>query len=184
MNILEEFEDRGVILRGHFLLTSGLHSEIYFEKFRILEDPAFLDSVLKAKVEDLRKLKAEAVAGPTTGGALVAHALARLLGIKAVFAEKEDDKRVFRRNFSLSKGTRVLIADDVVTTGGSLRKTIEATREKGWIPVGIFVIVNRSGKVDFEIPFFTVLTFPVETWTADACPLCKRRIPLSKPGGR
>lgn len=183
MNIVREFEKRGVVQRGHFLLTSGLHSEIYFEKFRILEDPRFLDKVLMTKLEELRYLKAEAVVGPTTGGALVAHALARLLGLKAAFAEREGEKRVIRRDSSLRRGTKVLVADDVATTGSSIEKTINAAREKGWEPVGIFVIVDRSGGLFFSLPFYSVLSVEVENWDPTECPLCKEGIPIVKPGG-
>lgn len=183
--LLKIFEERGVIRRGHFLLSSGLHSDLYFEKFRVIEDPAFLEDLIASRITELRGLEPDVVVGPTTGGAIIAFLIARLLGVKAFFAEKEEGgERSFRRGFSLDKGARVLVVDDVLTTGGSIRATLKAVREKKWKPVGVFVLIDRSGDVDFGLPLKRVDLLPAETWRASECPLCKKGVPLEKPGGK
>lgn len=174
---------RGVLKKGHFLLSSGLHSDEYFEKFRILEDPAFTRNLVKEKIEELRELEAEAVVGPTLGGVLVAYEVASQLGLRALYAEKEDTKRVIKRGFYFREGLRVLIADDVLTTGGSIRETWKITSEKGGKVVGVFVLINRSEGVEFPFPLISVFNVRAKTYSPSNCPLCKRGIPLEIPGG-
>ena len=183
-DLFEILKDRKVIKEGHFLLTSGLHSDLYFEKFRILEDPQFLEELITPKIADLKQLNPEAVVGPTTGGALLAFSIARLLGIKAFFAEKnKEGERVFKRGFSLREKGRVLVVDDVLTTGGSIRATLKAVKAKNWTPVGIFVLIDRNGELDFGLPLFSLLLFKANQWRPEDCPLCKENISIEKPGG-
>jgi orotate phosphoribosyltransferase len=174
---------RGVLRRGHFLLSSGLHSDEYFEKFRILEDPKFAAELVREKIEDLKKLEADAVVGPTLGGVLVAYEVASQLGLRAVYAEKKDEKRVIRRGFYFPKGIRVIIADDVLTTGKSIRETFKCVVDMGGHVVGAFVLIDRSDGVEFPFPLISVFKFRAKTYEASNCPLCRRGVPLEIPGG-
>lgn len=183
-DLFKVLKKKGVVQEGHFLLTSGLHSDIYFEKFRILEDPRFLEELISEKTPTLERLNLDAVVGPTTGGALVAFQVARSLGVKAFFAERKGTReRILRRGFSLAERGRVLVVDDVLTTGGSIRATLEAVRERNWTPVGAFVLIDRNGECDFGVPFFSVFFFKANAWKPEECPLCRKNIPLEKPGG-
>jgi len=168
-------------LSGHFLLTSGLHSDVYFEKFRVLESPDLTKRMLSGIAKEVGTLEPDVIAGPTTGGILVAFALAELLGKEAAYAERAETGRVFRRGFSL-EDKRVLIADDVMTTGGSVLDTIEAVKKQGGIPVGVALLVDRSQGVELGLPCFPVLKLPMSAWKASECPLCEKGIPLTIRG--
>jgi len=183
-DILEELEKRGALLRGHFLLTSGLHSDAYFEKFRVLESPEMTRELLSLIANDVRKLNPEIVAGPTTGGILVAFALAEMLGLDAAYAELPPDGskgRVFRREFPI-KGKRVLVVDDVMTTGGSLVDTMEAVKKEGGQVVGVGLLVDRSGGKDLGVPVLPALRLDMNAWKPEECPLCKEGIPITVRG--
>jgi len=175
-----------VILKGHFLLSSGYHSNIYFEKYRILENPYLLSILVKNKISDLKNLGAECVAGPFSGGIIVAYEVARQLNVYACYGEKFGGKIVFRRGFDLS-GKKVLIVDDVLTTGISIKKTIEGVREKGGNPIGIFVLINRSPigiNLNFNIPLIFSYKKEIAIYKPEDCPLCKKGVPLEIRGGK
>jgi len=195
-DILEELEKRGALLRGHFLLTSGLHSDAYFEKFRVLESPEMTRKLLSLIADDVRKLNPEIIAGPTTGGILVAFALAEMLGLDAAYAElppdgsknsgrKEQDPghmgRVFRRDFPL-QGKRVLVVDDVMTTGGSLIDTMEAVQKEAGQVVGVGLLVDRSGGKDLGVPVLPALRLDMTAFRPEECPLCRERVPITVRG--
>lgn len=173
----------GVIKRGHFLLTSGLHSDIYFEKFRILENPDVTRQLIEFKIHELSALRPDIVAGPTLGGVLVAYEVARQLSCKAIYIERIEGRRVIKRDFSLKGNERVLLVDDVVTTGSSIIESIELLKNRGLQVVGVFSLIDRSEGVDFGFPFITVFKVKANVYKPDECPLCKRGIPLVKPGG-
>lgn len=182
--ILNGLERRGALLRGHFLLTSGLHSDAYFEKFRVLESPDLTRKLLSLIADDVRKLNPEIIAGPTTGGILVAFALAEILGLSAAYAELPPDGskgRVFRRDFPL-RGRRVLVVDDVMTTGGSLVDTMEAVKKEGGQVVGIGLLVDRSGGKDLGVPVLPALRLEMTAWRPEECPLCQKGIPITVRG--
>ena len=162
-------------------MSSGLHSDVYFEKFRVLEDPKLTEELLARVLPDARALSPEWVVGPTTGGALVAWALARSLGCLAGVAERGDRGRVIRRGFDLS-GRRVLVADDVLTTGGSVRETVRAVREAGGLVVGVAVMVLRSPDFRLDLPLLHALVLPARAWKPEECPLCREGVPLAAPG--
>ena len=186
MNNAEEiFEKSGAILKGHFLLTSGLHSPIYWEKFRVLQFPSYTEQLCRMIADHFKKQRIQVVAGPTTGGIILAFEVARQLGVRSIFAEKEGTtERAFRRGFSIAPGERTLIVDDVLTTGGSIREVMAAVAKQGGTIIGIGVLVDRSEQeVSFGVPFFSCHRSITQTYSPSDCPLCADQIPLVKPGG-
>ena len=183
-SVQEMFEKSGAVLKGHFLLTSGRHSPVYWEKARVLQYPEYTEKLCTMIAGHFRSSNISVVAGPTTPGIILAYETARQLGIRSIFAEKgETGGRVFRRGFHINPGEPVLIVDDIFTTGGSIRDVIEAVRQHGGKVAGIGVLVDRStGKVDFGVPFFSCHRENIETYEANNCPLCAQGIPIVKPG--
>ena len=181
--VLKIFKIAGAIKEGHFLLASGLHSPVYWEKFCILQYPHHTEKLCRLITQHFKDQKVELVAGLTTGGIILAFETARQLGVRSIFAEKEGETRVFRRDFTITLGERVLIVDDILTTGGSIRETMSAIRKLGGIIIGIGVLVDRSTeKIDFGVPLFSCLRFATTVYPAEECPLCAAHIPLTKPG--
>ena len=181
--VLEIFKTAGAIKEGHFLLASGLHSPVYWEKFRILQYPDLTGRLCRLIAQHFKEQKIEVVAGPTTGGIILAFETARQLGVRSVFAEKEGGLRVFRRDFQISPGEHVLVVDDILTTGSSVRETISAVEKCGGITVGIGVLVDRSETdMDFGAPLFSCLRAPTTVYSPQECPLCATHTPLVKPG--
>jgi len=181
--VLEIFKTAEAIKEGHFLLASGLHSPVYWEKFRILQYPHLTEKLCRLIAQHFRGQKIDAVAGPTTGGIVLAFETARQLGVRSIFAEKEGGVRVFRRDFEIAPREHILVVDDILTTGSSLRETINAIDKLGGIVIGIGVLVDRSEQnLDFNPPFFSCLRAPTTVYSPQECPLCAARIPLVKPG--
>ncbi|MFO7996848.1 MAG: orotate phosphoribosyltransferase [Dehalococcoidia bacterium] len=168
---------------GHFLLTSGLHSPVYWEKFRILQHPHYTEKLCRLIAKHFKKQRIDVVAGPTTGGIILAFETARQLGVRSIFAEKEGEVRLFRRDFEIVRGEHVLVVDDILTTGSSLRETISAVDRLEGIVIGLGVLVDRSEKsLVFNLPLFSCLRAPTVTYSPEECPLCAAHIPLVKPG--
>ena len=184
-NVEEIFQKSGAILKGHFLLASGLHSPIYWEKFKVLQSPSYTEQLCRIITTHFQKQRIQVAAGPTTGGIILAFEVARQLGVRGIFAEKEEaTKRAFRRGFSINPGERVLIVDDILTTGSSIRQVMTAVTKQGGKVIGIGVLVDRSEqKPEFGVPLFSCLHSITPTYTPQDCPLCAARIPLVKPGG-
>jgi len=179
----EYFIRSGAVLNGHFLLTSGLHSPVYWEKFRVLQFPAFTEKLCAMIAERFRGDNIDVVAGPTTGGVILAHEAARQLGVPGIYAEKEGEERVFRRGMTLEKGARVLVVDDILTTGGSVHEVIAAVKKAGGTVAGVAVLVDRSaGDIDFGAPLFSCHRAETVTYKPEDCPLCRQGLPLVKPG--
>lgn len=174
----------GAIMDGHFLLTSGLHSPHYVEKFNVLQHPEYTAQLCAAMAEKFKDANIETVVGPVTGGILLAHETGKSLGTRAIFTERVDGQMTFRRGFSLREGERVLIVEDIVTTGGSIKEVIEVVKEAGAVPVAVSMLVDRSGgKANFgDVPSTALLTMEVETYTPESCPLCAKGIPMTKRG--
>ena len=177
-------EETGAIMHGHFLLTSGLHSPMYVEKFNVLQHPKYTEQLCQALAEKFADQKIETVVGPVTGGILLAHEVGKALGTRAIFTERENGKMTFRRGFKLAPGERVLIVEDIVTTGGSVKEVIDVVLESGAIPVGVGLLVDRSGgKIDFgTVPYQALLHLDVTTYAPETCPLCQNNVPMTKRG--
>jgi orotate phosphoribosyltransferase len=175
------FESAGAFLQGHFVYTSGRHGADYLEKFRILEDPAATTTLAAMIAEHFGSAGPRLVAGPTTGGIILAFEVARQLGVNAVYVERgQPGGRELRRGFAIPPGARVLVVDDVVTTGGSLVETTACIRDAGGEVIGIGVLADRTaGRTRAELPFFACLTLDFPSYLPGECPLCARGIPLA-----
>jgi orotate phosphoribosyltransferase len=183
---LETFQASGALKKGHFLLSSGLHSDQYIEKFDLLRQPEATSAVCARVVERFKDRRIDLVAGPTTGGVILAFEVARQLGVRAAYAERTSDTgtgRQFRRGTVFGFGARVLVVDDILTTGGSVRETLDALASHPVDVVGVAVLVDRSsGAVDVAVPIDALLKIDIASWNAEDCPLCRAGEPLVKPG--
>ncbi len=179
--MIAALEEAGAFLEGHFQLSSGRHSDRYLEKFNLLQWPPQTEAVCRKMAAAMRDTRPETVGGPTTGGVILAYEVARQLGLRAIIAEPDDaGGRSFQRDFHLSPGERVLVVDDVLTSGGSLRDTIDAVRKAGGEPVGVAVMVDRSGgAADFGLPFFAATEIEMESYDPGDCPLCREGVELT-----
>jgi len=186
--VLETFRKSGALIEGHFKLSSGKHSDIYYEKFNILKQPHICDPVCTALANLFADDKIELVVGPTTGGVIIAYVVARRLGINAIYAEPDEKSsrgRVFKRGFNVEPGTRILIVDDVMTTGGSIFEVIDLLKKYDAHIVGVGELLDRSGgKVELDYPFKALATVTADAWEPDLCPLCKKNIPITQRGSR
>ena len=180
------FSRAGAYLEGHFLLSSGKHSPFYLEKFQVLQWPQETERLCASIAESARGLGVQTVAGPTTGGIILAHEVARQLGVRAVYAERVADGpgREFRRGFQLRAGERVLVVDDIMSTGGSVQETIDAVRACGADVVGVGVLVDRSaGQATFGgLPVIALWDVSIPAYRPEDCPQCASGVPLVKPG--
>jgi len=183
-SVVRMFEASGAVLRGHFLLASGRHSPVYWEKARVLQYPAYTEKLCTMIAGHFRKERIDLVAGPTTPGIILAYETARQLGMRGIFAEKAaGGGREFRRGFEIKPGERVLVVDDVLTTGGSVRDVIAAVRKLGGVVAGVGVMVDRTtSKVDFGVPIYACHRADEVTYPPDDCPLCAEGVPLVTPG--
>ena len=184
-DVLENLRASGALKEGHFLLSSGRHSDRYVEKFDLLRQPGATSRACEGFAKAFCESGVDVVAGPTTGGIILAFEVARQLGVAAAYAERKSEGagREFRRGTTFAPGTRVLVVDDILTTGGSVRETLEALREHPVDVIGVGILVDRSGgTVDFGVPLHSLVTMQIQTWDAEACPLCAEGVPLVKPG--
>lgn len=178
------FKDAGVIRGGHFLLSSGLHSGIYFEKFRLLEDPALTTQICGLIALEYSEADISRVAGPTVGGVVIAYEVARQLGKRWLFAERADEGRDFRRGFQIEKGENILVVDDVLTTGGSALDTTRAVeRHKGNVVAVAVLVDRREEEKDFPYKLFSVFRSRAKNYSPKECPLCRQGVRLERPGG-
>ncbi|MGC8667233.1 MAG: orotate phosphoribosyltransferase [Chthonomonadales bacterium] len=181
--IFQAFVSSGALLEGHFQLSSGLHSDQYLEKFRLVENPRLLEPLCKTLASRYANAGVQIVLGPTTAGIILAYTIARILGVEARYAERAGEARVLRRGQTLPASTRVLVVDDVLTTGGAVRECIHLAREAGAVVVGVGILADRSGgSVDLGARVEALLTLSMPTYRPEACPLCRAGIPLVKPG--
>lgn len=183
MNLEHELQERGALLNGHFKLSSGRHSDRFIQKFRILEDPALLEPVAREIAASFEDDRPEVVVSAAVGGILLGYEVARALGTKAIFVEKENGVPVLRRNFELRPGQRVLVVEDVVTTGGSVMEVLDLVRSAQAVPVGVGVIVRR-GAADFGVKTNALLDMPIVSYEASECPQCAANEPITDPGSR
>ncbi|WP_039766822.1 orotate phosphoribosyltransferase [Caldicellulosiruptor sp. F32] len=179
------FKDTNALLEGHFLLTSGKHSSKYLQCAKILQYPNLAETICKDLAKNFAGQEIDVVIGPAIGAITLSYELARQLNCRSVFAEREDGIMKLRRGFKIEEGEKVLVVEDVITTGGSVKEIIEIVKENGGEIVGVAGIVDRSGgKVDLGYPLKTLLTLEIETYEPDDCPLCREGIPIVKPGSR
>jgi orotate phosphoribosyltransferase len=179
------FRESGALREGHFILASGRHSPLYLEKFQVLQYPAETERLCAALASWVRSLGIDTVAGPTTGGIILAHEVARQLGVRAIYAERREHGagREFRRGFALRPGERVAVVDDIMTTGGSVQETIDAVRSAGGQLAGAAVLVDRSGGVaDVGVPIEALWRLDIPSYAPAECPLCAKDIPATQPG--
>jgi orotate phosphoribosyltransferase len=181
--LLEQLEARGALLNGHFRLSSGRHSNRFVQKFRILEDPAFLERVVSELLALIADVPIDVVVSAAVGGIVLGYECARQLGTRAIFVEKESGKATFRRGFGVAAGERVLVVEDVVTTGLSVREVLDVVRAEGGEIAAVGVIVQRS-VVDFGVPAVALLDLPIDSFEPDACPQCAAGEALTEPGSR
>ena len=181
--VIELLKNSEALLEGHFLLSSGRHSNRYCQCAKLLQYPDRAAKVLAVVAEKLKDIPVDIVVGPAMGGIIVAYELGRQLGVPAIFTEREEGKMTLRRGFEVHTGQRVLITEDVVTTGKSSLETIEALKQFGVEIVGIACIANRSTG-DIGYPIFDAIKLDIESWEPENCPLCKQGIPAVKPGSR
>jgi orotate phosphoribosyltransferase len=179
------FMESGALLRGHFLLTSGRHSDQYMQCAQALKNPAATEKLCQSLAEVFQDDRVELVVGPAMGGILVAYELARQLGVEGIFCERENGQMTLRRNFTVKPGQRVLVCEDVVTTGGSVQEVIAVVKAAGGEIVGVALLVDRSnGKVNFGVKQAAALTMDITSWEAGQCPLCQTGSQAIKPGSR
>ena len=181
--ILSLLQNTGGVLNGHFLLTSGRHSNVYFEKFRILEHPNALDRVCNEMAQIAESKDIELVLGAAIGGILIAGGVGRYLNVKHIFSERNNGKMELRRGFSISKGQRVLIVEDIITTGGSVFELINLVKDYDAKVIHVVNLVDRSlNPIDFKVPSTALLNMPSESWEPNECPLCKKGNKLTQRG--
>ncbi len=184
-NILNLFLKTNALLEGHFLLTSGKHSNQYFQCAKVLQYPGYAELLSKIIADYFSTFHIDTVIAPAIGGIVVGQEVARQLDKKSIFAERVNGKLTLRRGFEITAGEKVLVCEDVVTTGGSVFEVIEVVKNSGGNVVGVGMIVDRSnGKVDFGVPQISTLQMEVVTYEPSECPLCKKGIPAIKPGSR
>ncbi len=184
--ILEIFKEAGVLLEGHFLLTSGKHSNRYLQCARLFRNTRYSEELCAALAAKFAGQQIDVVIGPAMGAVQMAYEVSRHIGCENFFAEREDGKMTLRRGFEVRPGMRCLLVEDVVTTGGSVKEVAQLVRDAGGIGVGVGSIVDRAGgTVDFGAPFESVIQVEVQAWEPDQCPLCKEGAPAPiKPGSR
>jgi orotate phosphoribosyltransferase len=183
--ILEIFRTHSALLEGHFILSSGLHSDRYIQCALVLQHPRTAELLCSELAGKLRHLSATVVAAPALGGVLVAHEVARALGARAVFTERQSGVMTLRRGFSFDSGEPTLVVEDVITTGGSTRETMKCVEQAGGKVIGAGALIDRSGGVaDLGVSTATLMALNVKNYDPADCPLCKSGIPAVKPGSR
>src|SRR3954454_14827826 len=183
--LLDLYRRSGALLDGHFRLTSGLHSPGYLQCALVLQHPQHAEALGRAIADRARDLRTTVVLSPALGGVIIGHEVGRALGVRALFAERQDGVLTLRRGFIISETDRVLVVEDVLTTGGSTRETMQVATAAGGRVVGVASIVDRSGgSAGFDVPFHALLAVDLPTYQPDACPLCAKGQPVVKPGSR
>jgi orotate phosphoribosyltransferase len=183
--LLDLYRRSGGLLEGHFRLTSGLHSSGYLQCALVLQHPQHAEALGRAIADRTRDLRATVVLSPALGGVVIGHEVARALGVRAMFAERQDGALALRRGFAIGESDRVLVVEDVLTTGGSTRETMQVATAAGGHVVGAASIVDRSGgAARFDVPFTALLDVTLPTYEPGTCPLCAQGLPVVKPGSR
>jgi len=174
--------DKGAIMEGHFVLTSGLHSNKYVEKFRILEDPKALSLICKEMASKYLDKNVDIVVSAAIGGILISSGVARELGVKGIFCERVNGEMIFKRGFSIPEGANVLVVEDIVTTGGSIKEILEILSFLNINLVGVCTLAHRGELINFGCNYNTLVNIDIETWEDDKVPAWLEQIPITKPG--
>ncbi len=183
--VLAILKDKEAILEGHFLLTSGRHSNRYCQCAKLFQYADVSEKICASLAEQLKDLQIDVVCGPAIGGIIMAYEMGRQLDKKNIFAERQDGQMTLRRGFTVEKWEKIIVCEDVVTTGGSVKEVISLLNDLGAQVVGVCSVVDRSaGNVDFGVPYFSALSMEVVSYEADKCPICDTGIPAIKPGSR
>ena len=182
--LLDLYRRSGALLDGHFRLTSGLHSPGYLQCALVLQHPQHAEALGRAVAGLAREMRPTVVLSPALGGIVIGHEVARALGVRAIFAERQDGGLTLRRGFIIGETDRVLVVEDVLTTGGSTRETIQVARAAGGRVVGAASIVNRGRDVELGVPYVSLVQIDLPTYEPDTCPLCAQGMPVVKPGSR
>lgn len=183
--VLDIYKKTGALLTGHFLLSSGLHSEQYLQSALVLQQPEIATELCAALAENFKDAAIEVVIAPALGGVFVSHETARALGVRAIFAERVNGELTLRRGFTIKPGERVLVVEDVITTGKSTKETITVVRNAGGVVIAAAALIDRSGgKADIGVPYKSLVTLTVPAYTPETCPLCKVGSKPVKPGSR
>jgi len=184
-DVLDVFEKNKALLAGHFKLSSGLHSEKYLQCALVLQYPGIAENFAKELASRFSKEKIDLVIGPALGGVTLAYEIARALGVRGLFTERQEGGMVLRRGFAIEKGERVLVAEDVVTTGGSTKEVMDAVEKLGAVVVGVASVINRSsGDVKFGVKYEYLARVKADTFNESNCPMCKLGTQAIKPGSR
>lgn len=183
--VLDMFRKAGALLEGHFRLSSGLHSNRYLQSALVLQHPEFAGALGGAIAARTRHLQPTVVLSPALGGIVIGHEVARALGVRAMFAERQDGTLMLRRGFKLTPEDRVLVVEDVITTGGSTRETMAVARHAGATVLGAAAIIDRGADpARLHVPMQALVQLEVPTYPPESCPLCAKDIPVVKPGSR
>jgi len=177
-------KEDGALLEGHFELRSGMHSSRYLQCAKVFQHPAHSEAIARRLSALIGRTRVEAVVGPATGGIIAAYELARVMGARALFAERVEGVFALRRGFCIDPGERIVVAEDVITTGGAVSEVVELVRGLGGDVIAVAAVVNRSGGNPFDVPFHYLYEFDAPAWTGEKCPLCREGVPLDKPGSR
>ena len=184
-DVIGIFEKNNALLKGHFKLSSGLHSERYLQCALVLQHPAIAEDMAKALAAKFAGTRIDVVVGPALGGVTLSYEIARALGVRGLFTERDGGKMVLRRGFAIGAGEKVLVAEDVVTTGLSTKEVIDAVKTHGGVVVGVASIIDRSDiKPDYGVRFESLAKVKIQTYRPEECPLCKEGSPAVKPGSR
>ena len=185
--VMKKFEQAGAIKKGHFKLTSGVHSDTYIQCAQVMQYPGFMHNLCSELGRKFRGEDIDVIIGPAIGGIIISHVMAQVLGpwVRAIFTERENGKMTLRRSFEIKKDEKVLVVEDVTTTGGSVKEVIDIAKERGGQVVGVGVLIDRSGgRIDFGVKMKSLLTLDIKSYQPGECPLCKKGIPVVKPGSR
>jgi len=184
-DILNIFKESGALLEGHFILTSGMHSAKYFQCAKVFQYPWYAESLCKETAHHFRNEKIDVVVSPAVGGIVFGQEVARLLQVRSIFAERVDGKMTLRRGFEIASGERVLLAEDVTTTGGSVKEVMETLTSQDAEVVAVTAVVDRSaGKARFGVPYFSLFQMEVQNYDPSDCPMCQSGSQAVKPGSR
>lgn len=179
------FKETGLMLEGHFLLTSGRHSNRYMQCAKLFQYPVYSEMICKDLAKRFEGQQIDLVVGPAVGGIIMSYEMARQINVPNIFAERENGNMTLRRGFTIPKGAKVLVVEDVVTTGGSVREVMDIVANSEAEVVGVCVVVDRSGgKIDFGVPFFAAYEMEIQSYETSQCPLCEQGLELVKPGSR